>query len=301
MSRARWIYAGLERAGALSAWRAMHPGDLVLCYHNVLGAGESPRGDAAVHLPLGEFEAQLDWVMARFEVLPLDALLAAHSAGPRRGRPRAAITFDDAYRGVLTHALPALRRRGLPSTIYITSDASASPQLFWWDLVAEARREEDRTALRNRWKGHGAAIFAALGLSGQEAPLPDVYYPADWPALRAAAGPDLSIGAHTRSHPMLSRLSADELDIELREPRAAIATHLGIAPRTIAYPYGDTSQAVEAAARAAGYDAGFTISGALLRAVDTVFHAPRLNVPTSMPMAAFAAAASGVRLRRETI
>ena len=133
MSRIAYLHSFLGRVGVLAAWRAARPGDLVLCYHNVLATGTTPQGDASLHLPRERFEQQLDWVAARYEVVSTEAISMPADEG---ARPRAAITFDDAYIGVLRHALPALRARRLPSTIYVASGFAESPRPFWWDVLA---------------------------------------------------------------------------------------------------------------------------------------------------------------------
>lgn len=293
MSRAALLYTLLDRSGALTAWRSLHSADLVLCYHGVIPAGATPAGDASLHLPRDRFEAQLDWLRARYRVVPLDELLMPPSAG---AAPRAAITFDDAYRGVLMHGLPALRARRLPSTIFVASDFSETPRHFWWDSVAELAPGADRAALRDRFFGDRDSILGALDLKDAELSLGEEYLPADYAMLRAALDGDLTIGSHSVSHLQLARIGSDRLARELTASRRTIAERLGVPVRTIAYPYGNTAPHVADASRIAGYAAGLTIAGRLVRDRKSPHDLSRVNVPSSMPLSAFAAAASGFRV-----
>src|SRR5450759_1359036 len=67
---------------------------LILAYHGIVPEGEAPAGERALFIRQRDFAAHLD-VLAEFaDVAPLDDI---DEMGD--GRPRVAITFDDAYRG----------------------------------------------------------------------------------------------------------------------------------------------------------------------------------------------------------
>src|SRR5678816_2862632 len=70
---------------------------LVLAYHNVVPDGAEAFGDRSLHLPLSRLRQQLAALEATHEVVSLDEL----ETPARTERPRAAITFDDAYAGAL--------------------------------------------------------------------------------------------------------------------------------------------------------------------------------------------------------
>jgi peptidoglycan/xylan/chitin deacetylase (PgdA/CDA1 family) len=139
------------------------------------------------------------------------------------------VTFDDAFASVL-HALPALERLGVPVTIFACSD------------YARDGRPLD-----------------VPELSRDAASLPDELATMDWDALRAIADRGVEIGSHTRTHPHLTWLSDDELELELRESRTALEKKLWRPCRFLAYPYGEEDGRVRAAAKAAGYEAAFAL------------------------------------------
>jgi peptidoglycan/xylan/chitin deacetylase (PgdA/CDA1 family) len=82
------------------------------------------------------------------------------------------------------------------------------------------------------------------------------------PGLRAAQVAELAasfeIGFHTRNHHPLPALSADELVGAMLVGRGDLAQVAGAELTAIAYPHGKADARVGAAARAAGYRAGFT-------------------------------------------
>ena len=74
----------------------------------------------------------------------------------------------------------------------------------------------------------------------------------------------MEIGGHTRTHPILTKISSDskKLDHEILEPKQIIERRLGHAISSFAYPFGAKNQAVEVAVARAGYSiARTTISG----------------------------------------
>jgi peptidoglycan/xylan/chitin deacetylase (PgdA/CDA1 family) len=79
--------------------------------------------------------------------------------------------------------------------------------------------------------------------------------------LRELAASGFEIGAHTVTHPDLSRLGFDECLREMRESRDELERALGVKVRTFAYPSCHYNQAAIEAARAAGFVAAVTCQG----------------------------------------
>ena len=70
-------------------------------------------------------------VLAERNVASLDDLVA-DLAGRPSGR-RVAVTFDDGYADFASVALPALRARAIPATLFVTTGALGADGEFWWD------------------------------------------------------------------------------------------------------------------------------------------------------------------------
>jgi peptidoglycan/xylan/chitin deacetylase (PgdA/CDA1 family) len=137
-----------------------------------------------------------------------DAVLRGDAGG------LAAITLDDGYADVLTHALPALRRHGFGATFYAVSGQLGGANV--WDPPPRRR------------------LMTADELRG----------------LRAEG---FEVGSHTASHPRLAGLDQAALRREVAGSRAALAEVLGEPPRTFCYPYGSADAAAARAVADAGY------------------------------------------------
>jgi peptidoglycan/xylan/chitin deacetylase (PgdA/CDA1 family) len=171
----------------------------------------------------------------------------AGAGGVIDGSPRAFhVTFDDAFRSV-AEALPALERVGAPATVFACSgmaDEGLPLRVPELEQLVEAAPAE----------------FATMR----------------WDELRELAERGVEIGAHTVSHPRLTRLGDVELERELRESRERTADELRRPCRYFAYPYGDEDARVRDAVRRAGYEAAFALPGR--RAPIDRFALPRVDL-----------------------
>jgi peptidoglycan/xylan/chitin deacetylase (PgdA/CDA1 family) len=142
------------------------------------------------------------------------------------------VTFDDAFTSVL-RVLPALERLGVPVTVFACSD------------YARDGRPLDVTEL-----AHDAAA------------LPEELATMTRDQLRELSHRGVEIGSHTRTHPHLQQLSAEELAREVGDSRASLEAELGRPCRFFAYPYGEEDEHVRRAVRDAGYEAAFALRSA---------------------------------------
>lgn len=271
----------------------------VLAFHNVVPDSERIRGDRSLHLPLSRFLEIVDWLPEIFDVVSLEGVLEGVST-PKSG-PRAVITFDDAYAGAVSLAIPELVRRGLPATVFAVA-GSRDGQTFWWDALSDpadglsarvrelalttglGRESEIRILAReNGWK------FRELG---------GPFVAARWRDLEAeceAAG--ICVAHHTRTHANAAVLDRSELLGELRTGRRELEQRLPAVKPLLAWPYGRSSARARAVAMEVGYEAAFRVDGGTWRAADpppSRFRFPRLNVPSGLSLKGFRLRAVGL-------
>ena len=291
------VEQGLLRSGLPGISSRLRRFDtLILAYHNVVPDGEPVVGDSSLHLPRGAFAAQLDALLEVAHVVSLEVALEGGAGAT--GRPRVAITFDDAYRGAVTAGIGELASRALPATVFV-APALLDGGVFWWDAltpvgmpgVAPAVRED---ALR-RLAGKGSAILAEHGRRDISHIPSHARGASEAELRRAAEHAGITLASHSWSHPNLAALTPAELEDELGRPLAWLrARFAGILPY-ISYPYGHYSPAVERAVAAAGYSAALRIEGGWLpQGASNRYAIPRINIPSGISNAGFRLRCSGV-------
>jgi peptidoglycan/xylan/chitin deacetylase (PgdA/CDA1 family) len=173
-----------------------------------------------------------DLADAGFATPPVEPSLAGSSSGAAR---RITLTFDDGFANVLPHGLGPLRDAGLSAIQYLVAD---------------------RLGRTNDWE-----------ISQGEAPerLMDAAEVREW----MAAGHE--IGAHTCTHPWLTRIPVVEAREEIRVSRARLEDLFGRPVRHFAYPFGDWNPAVRDLVAEAGFETAVTT-------------APGVNLPSDDPL-----------------
>jgi biofilm PGA synthesis lipoprotein PgaB len=103
-------------------WSAsLHAADhaVVLLYHHV-----SDNTPVSTSVTPAVFRRHLDYLESEgFSVLPLSRVLKALEDGRPVPDRTVSITFDDAYRSVVDQALPMLKQRKYPFTVFVNTDA----------------------------------------------------------------------------------------------------------------------------------------------------------------------------------
>jgi peptidoglycan/xylan/chitin deacetylase (PgdA/CDA1 family) len=282
----------------------------ILSYHNVVPDADPPLGDSSLHLPLSRLRAQLDVLVSRFHVVPLEDLVtgSAHpqtnvASGPGPGdghRIRVAITFDDAYRGALELGLPEVTSRGLPATMFVCPGLLGGDG-FWWDRLADPGSGVVPAPIRTH-------VLEALGGRQEEAlawargegmairEMTRAYRPGTRAEVEEASA-SFSLGSHTWSHVNLATIPDGEARDELVRPLSWLRERGVEMPVTVSYPYGLSSKPVRDTAAGLGYAAGFLVEGGITApgtVAESPFMIPRLNIPRGLSLEGFMARLSGV-------
>jgi peptidoglycan/xylan/chitin deacetylase (PgdA/CDA1 family) len=260
--------------------RSTHTADLlVLAFHNVIPDNAPVVGDRSLHLKLSSFCGLIDRLLESSTAVQLGY---DPGAAPQ---PRFVVTFDDAYRGAVTLALPELARRSVPSTTFVPT-AMVGDRTFWWDALADSGggldprlREHALESLR------GDDVLIREWAAGQglvQTALPTEWHTTTLDELRRAVElPGVALAPHSATHRALDRLEPGELGEELRAPLAWFAEHGLPCQPYLAYPYGRWSPMVREATAGAGYEGAWLIAGGWTgRHRTEPFTLPRLNVPS---------------------
>jgi peptidoglycan/xylan/chitin deacetylase (PgdA/CDA1 family) len=228
-----------------------------------------------------------------------------------------AVTVDDGYRDFYQVAYPVFREYGIPATVYLVSDFLDGRQWLWVDRVRwsylhspkslglrEDRLKAARTAIeaiklrpnteRLAWL---ETLPSELGVHPPDE-APAEYAPMSWNEVRQAAKYHIEFGAHTVTHPILSRLSAEsDLRAEIEESKQRIEQELGRTVDHFCYPNGSdrdfTPTAVEIV-RACGFRTSTTTTLGVIAPGDDPFRLRRLGVEPGYPPLYFAECAAAL-------
>jgi peptidoglycan/xylan/chitin deacetylase (PgdA/CDA1 family) len=247
---------------------------IVLVYHRVEpGPGNHRRQLAACH-GAELFSSQLKHLRAHYDVVAASDLARAVERR-RRGQPfPAAITFDDDLRSHVDVAMPILHSLGLQAAFFLCDCSPRSGSGFWWERL-QAASEAGIPLTRfvpNATHLHSTAM-EIQGMSPaqrqrvatelrRQVPSRPAWAGVQPGDVRRLADEGHEIGFHTRRHDSLPALDDGQLREALVEGREQLADAAGTSIASVSYPHGAADDRVAVAARAAGYLAGFTTSGA---------------------------------------
>jgi peptidoglycan/xylan/chitin deacetylase (PgdA/CDA1 family) len=157
-------------------------------------------------------------------------------------QPAVVITFDDGYENVLRHGTSLLRERGFRATQFIVAD-----------LIGQTNEWDER---------NGEATEKLM----------DIEQIRDW----LAQGHE--IGAHSRTHPFLTRIPLSAAREEITGSKRKLEDIFGIPIRHFCYPYGDYNTAIHDLAHEAGYETACTDEFGINTSETDAFALKRLTV-----------------------
>jgi peptidoglycan/xylan/chitin deacetylase (PgdA/CDA1 family) len=175
---------------------------VILSFHNVIPDDMVPLGDPSLHPAVSEFARILDWLTANYTVVTLRELTGRHREG-RSLNGLAALTFDDACRGVYEHAAPLLAQAMVPATSFVVARAPENGDLYWWDRLASTSGLDTGTRRRclEDLAGEGQAVIDRMLCKEDHEDLPDLLRSARWPSMGMPPSPvvpSLGIGRRRR-------------------------------------------------------------------------------------------------------
>jgi peptidoglycan/xylan/chitin deacetylase (PgdA/CDA1 family) len=271
------------------------------------------HGVDEVEMPVEDFEANLRWLAARFDIVPLatlvDGLLQGRAPGPRG---EMALTFDDGLGNHFDVAYPVLRKLGLPATYFVCPEL-IERQAWIWNQEARERLkslgEPARHEFGERTLGLSSAGVEALVERMKKLSLADRrraedalractpafeasalqrrrFDPLTWDKLAQLDPALVTIGSHTLSHPILPTIDDAMLERELRDSRLLLEQRLGRTVDLFCYPNGAQDDRVHAVV-ARHYRAAVTTRYGLVTATADAHRMMRIPAARSLPAMAW--------------
>lgn len=299
------IRTGLESVALLDAGRFAPSAagrGMIFTLHHVRpdrGYSYEPNGHLSV---TPEFLDQAIKVARECGLHPVDLEdLPGLLADPTDTRKFMCFTLDDGYRDNAKYAAPVFRKHGVPYTIFITTGFVERNRTMWWETAEQLTRKASSFDFDFGQRfGYGIESVACsshhekllaferlvdfvenvdeddavarIDLAAKAASV-DATEIVDQEIMTVAELQNLvsdslaRLGAHTISHPNLTRVSFDRLKQELENSAAGVAEYCGRRPKAVAYPYGGRNAVglrETEAATAAGFIVGVTTQASVL-------------------------------------
>jgi len=300
---------------------------VILAYHRVLDLHGLSDDEYASDVELvsascADFEWQVKFLSRHFPVTTFGDYANKARSGDIRGN-LAIITFDDGFKDNYANAFPILKKHNTPAVFFVSVDYLDTGKRFWFEFLVSVIKQlpevhfgkivrllsvsaegQDRMAYAEKVLDYMKHVSNDTRLEMIEA----VYRYCEennitvvdpesramsWEDVREMSASGMEIGSHTLSHPILSRLSNDEIWSEVDESRKVIEARTGEECNSLAYPNGgaeDMNEAVYEAVGRSGYQYACSyIPGINIHGKLSVYSLKRLHVERYTGKAEFAA------------
>jgi len=225
---AKFFYPVLDFSGFLNLYSSLrtriNPLCWVLMYHHI---SDQLVGQMLSNVSPRLFEKQIKYLLSRnFKVISLTQLVESLKGNSTLPPKSVVITFDDGYKNNYIYAYPILRKYNLPATIFLTTgflNGSVKPTSF---------------------SGTYKKIFSEYPQEG---------VPLSWEEIREMSENGIDFGAHTVSHPRLTKIPLKKAREEIEESKREIEEKLGKQVKCFAYPYGDYNEKIIELVKEAGF------------------------------------------------
>ncbi len=300
-------------------------GIYILSYHHVIERCDSDR--LGHDVTVKHFEEQLHFVKNQFDVVSLEQALGL-LAGGSLNRDCVVITFDDGYQDNYRLAFPILCRSKIPATVFLITGLIGTDHVPWYDecreyleafattktapirqtedpilvqiqkilssrgkidtkveratdflkTVNHRRRQEVLQLMRSRFQGthSNKRRFRMM----------------NWDQVREMACHGVTFGSHTVTHPVLTRMGANEAERQLTISKQNLEKKLATPCDAFAFPNGDFDPGIIEILKSGGYRSACTQIFGANEAGCNVFRLKRIGVG-NIPHYTLAAKLSG--------
>jgi peptidoglycan/xylan/chitin deacetylase (PgdA/CDA1 family) len=210
-----------------------------------------------------ELATQLRYLARHFKVVSLGTMLDRIMNGSYPLADEIVLTFDDGLRNNLTVVYPILRELQLPATMFVCPALVESGEWLWnhemrcrLQMLAIPDLAELRMKLLTRGTTVDAIIEWMKTLPLQQrrmaeaiirqatagfqptAAQKEAFDVMNWNDLRSLDCDLITVGSHTLSHPILTKLSGQEIEAEILESRRCLEQRLERKVDLFCYPNG---------------------------------------------------------------
>jgi peptidoglycan/xylan/chitin deacetylase (PgdA/CDA1 family) len=240
---------------------------VVLNYHRLGNADETPYDSGVFSATAEQFESQIVYFKRRFQMVTLEEVFAMIGGDVPHGTS-VLITFDDGYLDNYTLAFPILRAQGVQGVFFLPTAFIGTGKLPWWDVIAYIVKQSAKERIHLEYPGPAnfelkadggkrvsmqiLRLFTQLAVNDPERFIAELERACevtrpkggvdrcflDWHEARNMQEHGMAFGSHTHSHEILTRLSPESQREEARLSREILERELNQKIDILAYPVG---------------------------------------------------------------
>ncbi|MFH1771746.1 MAG: polysaccharide deacetylase family protein [Candidatus Omnitrophota bacterium] len=315
-------YSGLTHIAlkAVTKREKRHP-VIIIMYHRIVeGIDKEINNNHAICHPLDSFKKELKLLKHFFKPASLtEALDYIKEKAPMPDKPLVVLTFDDGFKDNYTLAYPVLRGHGIPAVIFLTAGIIGTENLPWVDEMGQRilntekksisintvlnKQALDINSLREKRKAFNSITekLKAVKNSDRELILKDLFSQLgarmnghlqmlNWEQVKEMAGNNISFGAHTCTHPILSKMDREEAETEIIKSKRIIEDELGLKVEHFAFPNGrlcDFTSRLKEFCKSAGFKSVSTALYGINRQGNCVYSLKRMSPSKTLPVFAY--------------
>lgn len=248
-----------------------------------------------MYVHVNVFEKQMQFLKNNFQIIAFtDFLNLCAEGGVKQDERYCVITFDDGWLDNYLYAYPILKKNKISATIFLPTAYVGTNRWFWSDEVgfllwccfindAPVARRGKVKDLMDQYLGadyfsaeamqekrvYIDAVIEALKVLPQRdlanfiedfsslmgLQLPNERLFLNWDEVRTMSQDNFTFGAHSVTHAILTRLSHDDIRVEVEEPLGVLQSQKINYTPVFCYPNGSYTEEIAQAVKTAGYSA----------------------------------------------
>ena len=215
-------------------------------YHAV--SNENPIHIKHLYTPRGveQFKLDLDYFLKFYKPISLQDVIAINKGEKKLTENSFHITFDDGLSEFYHIAVPILKEKGIPATVFLNSDFIDNKELFYRFKVSLLIEELHATGLINTTIKDVNAINELAAENGINF---ENYLTEKQPYLTSNQINELieqgfTFGAHSQNHPLYSNLSLEEQLAQTKNSINKITTQFNLSYKAFSFPFTDDGVSV---------------------------------------------------------
>ena len=243
----------------------------ILYYHRIIDSKKNRFDYFGLDVPVKSFRKQMRYLSQRCNPISLNYFISCATRELRLPPKSIIVTLDDGYKDNYTNAYPILQQYKMPATIFLTTDPIDDRDTFWWEKVGEAINKTSEKVLEiniDRLRKFDLShtvkkieavrmIFSLLNQVSEIRKKQALHHlfeelkidenelrmnaTLSWGEIGEMSRGGIEFGAHTITHPILTKTSPEQAEKEIIKSKLRIEEEIGKAVSSFSYPQGDPS------------------------------------------------------------